>query len=120
MRTRVSALVVAVMMGLSLSVVVPTVAGADSSVKSPERTYQQQVQVIDHHFLAAVAAAKHQLVVALRHAKTPGDRSTARARYNLAIAVATTARDQALVALGAPPRPDVSPGDVPVISPFGS
>lgn len=59
---------------------------------------------IDRTFRQAVLTAKAQLVNALRHATNSGQRTTSRARYALAIALATTQRDQALVALGAPPK----------------
>jgi hypothetical protein len=103
MKERVSRTIVAAAIGLSVALAVPAVAGADSSHRSAD-SYRTAVKVIDHQFLAAVAAAKHQLDVALSHAATPGQRNTARARYSLAIALASTERDKELVDLGEPPK----------------
>ncbi|MFI5034916.1 MAG: hypothetical protein ACHQFZ_01770 [Acidimicrobiales bacterium] len=104
MRPRVSKTVAGLALGLSLALVTPSLASADTGIRHAVRIYHQEVQAIDHQFYLAVAAAKQALVTALARATTPGQRNTARARYALAIAVATTTRDNALVALGPPPK----------------
>lgn len=123
MKSRVSQVVAALAMGVSLALVAPVVASARTTVTTVGHsalTYRHSVKLIDHQFLAAVASAKRSLVNELSHAKTQGQRNTARARYRLAIALAITARDEALVALGSPPRTNVRPPGVPVTSPFGN
>ncbi len=112
MRARVVRALATLAVGLSLCVavpalVVPTVAQAGTGTSTPLQIYNHQVLVIDRTFHQAVVTAKAQLVYSLRHARNAGDRSTARARYALAIALATTQRDQALVALGAPPHANI-------------
>ena len=112
MRTRVVRAIVSAALGLSLAVVapalvVPTAAQAGTGTETPLQIYNQKVLVIDRAFHQAVLTAKTQLIVALRHARNAGDRSTARARYALAIALATTQRDQALTELGAPPHASI-------------
>jgi len=104
MTTRVSRTIAGLAIGLSLAVVVPVGAGADPGSRHAARVYRAEVQAIDHQYRVAVAAAKKTLVAELAVATNPGQRSTARARYSLAIVVATTARDQALVLLGLPPH----------------
>jgi hypothetical protein len=104
MRTRVSRVVAGLAIGLSLALVVPVGAGADPGSRHAARVYRAEVRGIDHQYRVAVAAAKRTLVAELAVATNAGQRSTARARYSLAIVVASTARDQELVLLGVPPH----------------
>lgn len=120
MRATMSRVIAGLAIGLSLALVAPVVASAGITPGHTTRTYRQSVNLIDHQFLAAVAAAKRAEVSELAHAKTQGQRNTARQRYRLAIALATTARDQALVALGTPPKSNISPPEVPVNSPLAN
>lgn len=115
MRARASKVIAAVAMGLTLSMVAPVVAGASPPSRSVH-SYRESVQAIDHRFIAAVLAAKRHLAASLRVAATPGQRTTARARYGLAIALATTARDEALVELGQPPKGAPEGLDVPAVT----
>lgn len=109
MRAKVVRAMASLAIGLSLAVAVPalvapTVAQAGTGTPTPLQIYNHQVLVIDRTFHQAVLTAKAELTSSLRHAHNAGDRSTARARYALAIALATTQRDQALLALGAAPH----------------
>jgi len=118
-KSTISRVLAGLAIGLSLVLVAPVIAGAGTTSTQTTRTYAQAVHAIDRQFLKAVAAAKRIEVSQLAHATTQGQRNTARQRYRLAIAEATTARDEALVALGPPPKFSNSQGDIPVISPFG-
>lgn len=109
MRPMVQRVIAALAIGLTLTMVAPAVGGADPGSHTPAQVYRQEVMSIDRTFRQAVFTAKAQLTYALRHASNSGQRTTARARYALAIALATTQRDQALIALGAPPRGNAVP-----------
>ncbi len=104
MKTTISRAVAGLAIGLSLVLVLPLVASAGTSSVHTTRTYAQSVHSIDRTFLLALATAKRIEVSALAHATTQGQRNTARQRYRLAVDLATTARDQALVALGPAPK----------------
>jgi hypothetical protein len=102
---------------VSLGVVAPVVAGAappttvahgHSSHDTPAnalsaKAYAAAIKQISRSFANAITAATKKLKSALAAATTPGQRATARAKFRLAVAVASAARDAALVALGPPP-----------------
>ncbi|HEV2427108.1 MAG TPA: hypothetical protein VGS61_02675 [Acidimicrobiales bacterium] len=93
---------------IALTLGVPTLAAASGThhhtgTTAATKSYWAKVAAINSQFVAAVKQAKAQLAAALALAKTPGQRSTARAQYTLAIVEATQVRDAALVALGPPP-----------------
>ncbi|HVB71761.1 MAG TPA: hypothetical protein VND83_09730 [Acidimicrobiales bacterium] len=104
MKTTMLRVVAGLAIGLSLVLVVPLVASAGTTSVHTTRTYARSVHSIDRHFLMSVASAKRAEVSALAHATTQGQRNTARQRYRLAVDLATTARDEALVALGPAPK----------------
>jgi len=122
MRVWIVRMVAAGAMTLALVAVAPLASYADGghggSGSGTSHTTQQQyvasAQQINRHFLKAVSQAKQALHASLNTAHTPGQRSTARAKYGLAIAEATTERDDALVQLGPPPVP------TSVQNPFGN
>ena len=111
MKAWVVRMVAAGSVALALVAVAPVTSYADGghhgtssgTTRTPEQQYEASAQLIDRHFLKAVAQAKQALRAALLNARNPGQRSTARAKYGLAIAEATTERDDSLVQLGPPP-----------------
>jgi hypothetical protein len=120
MKSTISRALAGLAIGLSLVLVAPVIAGAGTTTTQTTRTYAQAVHAIDRQFLKAVAAAKRIEVSQLSRATTQGQRNTARQRYRLAIAEATTTRDQALVALGPAPKFSNSSSDTAVVSPLGN
>jgi hypothetical protein len=72
-----------------------------------ERTYLAKLKVINVTFLGAILTAKSNFASALQTATNSTERISARAAMRVAIAEATSARANALSALGNPPvRPD--------------
>ena len=68
-----------------------------------QRHYLEQLKVINHTFVAAIKTAKSNFNLAMSASTNSTQRISARASYKLAIAQATVARANALVALGNPP-----------------
>jgi len=108
----------AVALSVTLGVALPaaTYAGADGSTttttqlntshNSPltPKQFHNAEKVINRKFENAVRAAQAQLITALSASHSPGDRSTARAQFRLAVIAASSDRDAALVQLGSPPN----------------
>lgn len=69
------------------------------------KAYKHAVYLINRTFRLSIAEAKLSLRLALSKARTPGARSTARAKFALAVITASTVRDAALVKLGPAPTP---------------
>ncbi len=65
-----------------------------------KRHYFEELKVINYTFVAAIKTAKSNYALALATAKNSTERISARASFKLAIAEATVARANALVALG--------------------
>lgn len=98
----------AVLATIALTIGAPTLAAASGThhhagATAASKAYWAKVAAIDSQFATAVKQAKATRDAQLALAKTPGQRSTARAQYTLAIVEATQVRDAALVALGPPP-----------------
>lgn len=83
--------------------------GARSTVHAQTlKAYQHAEYLINRTFRLSIAEAKRSLRLALSKARTPGARSTARAKFALAVVTASTVRDAALVKLGPAPTPLVT------------
>ncbi len=68
-----------------------------------QRHYLEQLKLINHTFVAAIKTAKSNFSLAISASTNSTQRISARASYKLAIAEATVARANSLVALGNPP-----------------
>lgn len=124
MATRLSRLLVAAALGVTVLVTASGVASAGQ--RSPASTtttvaqghshqspgeiyrqelaaYQQKRRAINQEFQAAVRAAQQARRSAMAVATTPTERSEARLNFQQAVSTATQTRDEALVALGSPP-----------------
>jgi hypothetical protein len=89
--------------GVGISSTLDVTLTPAKSQPSPTSQYQSAVHQINSHYQSALSKAKSNLRRALAKAHSAGARSTAVAKFRLAISVATNDRDDALVQLGDPP-----------------
>lgn len=107
---------VAILATLALGTPLAAYAGATTTPTGPtqaltpqhiykvnQRHYLEQLKVINHTFVAAIKTAKSNFSRAMAASTNSTQRISARASYKFAIAEATVARANALVALGKPP-----------------
>lgn len=106
--------VVMIVVALGLAAPVGAFAGGygqgstitSKSTQQAMKAFKASEVVINKRFRASIAAAKGVLRAGLASANSPGERTTVRIHFTLAVIAASTERDAELVQLG--PAPDGS------------